>query len=150
MSNWILSLIQVFLATWFSGVPRLEPATLAQWQSDGKPVVLIDVRTKREYEVSHIQGAIRLDQAKEIAQTLHNKPDLSVVVYCSVGARSAVMADKVQRLTGRSVYNLQGGIFRWVTEGHSVFNIQGETSVVDGYGWPWKFLLPRDRRASGM
>lgn len=150
MTDWLMTLIQVLLAAWFSGVPKLEPSTLLEWQNTGKPYLLIDVRTAREFEVSHIQGAIRSDQAEAIAQRLTNQPELPVVVYCSVGARSAVMADKVRQLTGHPVYNLQGGIFRWVTEGHPVFNIQGETSVVDGYGWPWKFLLPSDRRASGM
>lgn len=150
MTHWFMNAIQWLLAIWFSGVPAMEPATLAHWQSAGKPVLLIDVRTPREFEVSHIQGAVRLDQAKAIAEAIKRNPDIPVVVYCSVGARSGAMADQVQTITGQPIFNLRGGIFRWIESGYPVFNIQGETPFVDGYGWPWKFLLPSDRRASRM
>lgn len=42
------------------------------------------------------------------------------------------------------VYNLYGGIFEWVNEGHPVFNDQGETDKIHAYNKLWgMWLIPR-------
>ena len=44
------------------------------------------------------------------------------------------------------VSNLDGGLFRWVNEGHPVVNDQGSTSKVAPINWKWGRLLKARHR----
>ena len=75
---------------------------------------------------------------------------LLVVCYCSVGYRSSIVADKLnQHLNseGRKdvvVYNLQGGVFQWATEGKE---LTGEhKDRVHHFSSFWGKLLPVNLR----
>ena len=81
-------------------------------------VILLDTREKKEYEISHIPGAIwvgynnfKLKRVKEIAK------DTKIVTYCSVGYRSERIGEKLQKAGFTDVSNLKGSIFKWVNEG---------------------------------
>jgi rhodanese-related sulfurtransferase len=57
-------------------------------------VTLLDTRTVEEFNASHLPGAKHYDSAKVFVGTLtKNTP---IVVYCSVGVRSASIAKKLQ------------------------------------------------------
>ncbi|MBW2188974.1 MAG: rhodanese-like domain-containing protein [Deltaproteobacteria bacterium] len=49
------------------------------------------MRTEAEFEVSHLQGARRVDPDDPKIESLQIAPDATVVVYCSVGYRSAAI-----------------------------------------------------------
>ena len=70
--------------------------------------VLIDVRTKMEYENGHIEGAknIPVDELRSRLDELNRAADL--IVYCQVGFRGYV-AERILKQNGFSVKNLQGG-----------------------------------------
>jgi rhodanese-related sulfurtransferase len=102
-------------------------------------VVLLDSREKKEYEVSHIPGAIwvgyddfNLDRIKAFDQ------NTQFVVYCSVGYRSERVSEKIQNAGYRNVLNLKGSIFQWINEGHPVEDSNGnETMKIHGYNKKW-------------
>ncbi len=96
----------------FPSVPRINPKQLAGWLNDLKRAqpVLIDVRTRPEYEVSHIHGARRIepDSQEDVIQLPRDTP---IVTYCSVGYRSGAFAKKLQDAGYKNVLNMSGSIF---------------------------------------
>ncbi len=104
------------------------------------PVVLIDVREKPEYDLSHLQGAVQITRASEIVRRYGSYPGM-VVVYCSVGYRSGDMAQQLSQVGMTRVFNLKGSIFRWVNRGNPVVNQHGATTFVHPYNSYWGQLL---------
>ena len=77
--------------------------------------VLVDVRSKSEYNSGHIDGAkllpvesINVSNAKEVIVS----KDTVVIVYCRSGARSASAAKVLEGLGYTNVYNL-GAMSNW-------------------------------------
>jgi rhodanese-related sulfurtransferase len=118
-----------------------------RWLSDikRKSIFLIDARAKEEFQISHISGAKNIPyNAKELLNYLINiKPDNPIVVYCSVGYRSSILARKLQTLGFKDVHNLEGSIFKWANEGRPL--VQGKTTVhkVHPYNAHWGSLLEK-------
>ncbi|HXM26565.1 MAG TPA: rhodanese-like domain-containing protein [Chthoniobacterales bacterium] len=57
---------------------------------NGARPLLIDVRARQEYEVSHLPGAVWAETPQQIASTMREASDgQAVVLYCSVGVRSS-------------------------------------------------------------
>ena len=80
-------------------------------------VILLDVRTEREYEQGHIEGAILLpyDEIDLRAPVmLPNKDDI-ILIYCGRGFRAQVAAQKLINLGYTNVYEF-GGINDWPYE----------------------------------
>ena len=120
-------------------VPLAKPKDLALWEAGNPELLLLDTRTSREYEVSHIAGAEFVDYSKfnraAAADWDRGKP---VVVYCSVGYRSERIGEQLKRMGFKTVYNLYGGIFEWVNQGHPVVDAQGQvTTMVHTYNEDW-------------
>lgn len=113
-------------------------------------VVLVDVREADEFDVSHLDGAVRVDpeaKAGDVLKAVGNPKGKTFVFYCSVGARSSILAQRVrQSLMGRGakgVYNLSGGIFRWHNEERALVHQSAPTSLVHKYDDYWGQLLRR-------
>ena len=85
-------------------VPIVSPAGLEEL---GDPIVL-DVRTKGEYEASHIPGAIQLHGGRvmwNLDELPHDRP---IVAYCQTGSRSAVVASALRAAGLDEVVELEG------------------------------------------
>ena len=85
-------------------------------------VQLIDVRTPEEYEEGYIEGFENIDFHGdnfdlEIEKLDKTKP---VVVYCRSGKRSASCATKMLEKGFVKIYDLDGGITKWMSEGYDV------------------------------
>lgn len=114
-------------------------------------VLFLDVREPKEYAVSHINGAIRVDpkiKAEDFnalyADRVRGK---TVVLYCSVGRRSSKLGDRVRAdlmaAGARSVSNLEGGIFRWHNEDRPVTRETGTTEKIHPFNRWWSRLVAR-------
>ena len=79
--------------------------------------ILVDVRTKAEYDSEHIKGAINIS-LDEIESTTTLKKDSKIVVYCQSGNRSAKAARKLVDNGYSDVYDL-GSIVGWIYETES-------------------------------
>jgi rhodanese-related sulfurtransferase len=107
----------------FPEVQQLQPAELADWLADTNRVqpVLLDVRTKTEFAVSHLPGARQVEPKAAVADLVATLPtNQPVVVYCSVGYRSSELAVRLRRAGVTNVLNLEGSIFQWANEGRPV------------------------------
>ncbi len=76
--------------------------------------ILVDVRTKEEYDTKHIDGAIRitLDDLEVLAERTLEDKEQKIIVYCRSGRRSGVAADKLKELGYKQIYDL-GAMSSW-------------------------------------
>lgn len=75
---------------------------------DSEKAVLIDVRTKMEYENGHIEGALHIP-VDELRDRLVELPrEKEALVYCQVGLRGYI-ASRVLQQNGFKVKNMTGG-----------------------------------------
>lgn len=89
---------------------------------DGQSVVsLIDVRTPREYEWIHIEGAANLPDlpVNRDASRRENAVE-PVVVICMTGHRSPMVAYRLKKRGYKQVYNLTWGMAAWKLWGMTI------------------------------
>lgn len=141
----------------YPALPHLSVDAAKALLSSGQPVLLLDVREPQEYAVSHLPGAVRVapDASADVVLGLLSPlpRNSQVLMYCSVGARSSRLADRVGatliRHGAAQVSNLRGGIFAWSGAGAPLQNAQGPTREVHGYNRAWSRLLPAQDSSSG-
>jgi rhodanese-related sulfurtransferase len=105
-------------------------------------VTLLDTRTLDEFNASHIPGAKHFDSSKAFVSNLTKSTP--IVVYCSVGVRSAAIAKKLQAEGFTHVKNLRGSSFMWANEGRA---LEGPAAPqVHPFNARWGALLNPDVR----
>ena len=79
-----------------------------EWKNT-KGAVLLDVRTKEEYDNYHIEGTLNipLDRLDTISQNIPDKA-APIFVHCLSGGRSAAAADYLKRNGYRHVHDIGG------------------------------------------
>jgi rhodanese-related sulfurtransferase len=125
-------------------IPNLSTAQLAEWiAKDTSPFVLIDTRQKEEYDLSHLPHAYHaenLAQSKAVIAAADPSKKAPVVLYCSIGYRSARLGSEL-RSAGYEAMNLEGSIFQWANEGRSLVSKDQPTRQVHPYNSFWGLLL---------
>lgn len=145
-----VDVVQAGIAQRFPDVDSLPTNDLATWLALGDSArpdlpVLLDVRARVEFDVSHLPGARHAPTPSVALQILHGAAvDTPVVTYCSVGYRSAGVASALQARGYTRVLNLQGSLFQWANEGRGMVNDDGPVSWVHPYGSPWSGLLQEE------
>jgi rhodanese-related sulfurtransferase len=127
-------------------VPQMSTQELAQRTAAGNGVrpLLIDVRSRKEYDISHLPGAVWAETPDQIAATLRTAADQQpIVLYCSVGVRSSKAAATLIRSGRANVFNLKGSIFWWANEGRPLIANGHAVNVVHPYDERWGGLLNR-------
>lgn len=74
--------------------------------------ILLDVRSKQEYEEGHLPNSTFLclyDLEKQVANKFPDK-SLNIIVYCSSGNRSKQAQKILEGMGYENVYNLKGGL----------------------------------------
>lgn len=109
---------------------------------------LLDARSSREFDVSHIPGAVWVgDEDFSLDRLTGTAKHASIAVYCSVGYRSERIAKYLHQQGYMHVANVYGGIFEWVNTGHPVVTSTGEvTESVHAYSRLWGIWLTRGER----
>lgn len=121
--------------------PTVERISVKQLNSKKREdVILIDVRKKEEFNISHIPGAVHLEDPFDIAE-LASTSDKELIVYCSVGYRSAAVVHELINLGIDNAKNLEGSIFEWANDGLPLVNKNGSTRQVHPYDDYWGQLL---------
>ncbi|MGH4121096.1 rhodanese-like domain-containing protein [Clostridium sp.] len=82
-----------------------------------KGIIILDVRTKEEYETGHIENSILMPVDTIVEEAKKNLVDkeATIFVYCRSGNRSAAAAGILVEQGYINVYNL-GGIINWPYE----------------------------------
>ncbi len=78
-----------------------------------KGIVMLDVRTNREFGQGHIPGAIHVPLTEIGTRVKKLKKDKEVVVYCQSGSRSIWAIKRLIGMGYKKLYNLKGGYHAW-------------------------------------
>lgn len=116
-------------------VDTLSPSTLLPIINNVK---LIDARSSSEYNTSKIKGAQFVNYDKPNLKHLSITKEDTIVVYCTIGYRSEKIAEKLKKKGYNNVYNLYGGIIKWVNDSNNVCAPNGmTTNFVHTYDASW-------------
>jgi rhodanese-related sulfurtransferase len=151
-----LPVIDQELRTNFPGVGSIKAGELQALLNGKKPLIILDVREKEEFAVSHVQGAARIDPDAELADVLRiigsDIKGRTIIVYCSVGVRSTELADRIRdgliAKGARRITNLSEGIFGWHNGRRLLMRGAQATPYVHPYDARWGRLLLRQDLAA--
>ncbi len=119
-------------------VDLISTSELAARMNSEENILIIDTRSRSEYDTSHIQGALFVDYENPNLLFLKEIPrSRQIILYCTVGYRSEKIGELVLEQGFNLVFNLYGGITQWVNDSYPIFNSEGETKIVHGYSEEW-------------
>jgi rhodanese-related sulfurtransferase len=121
-----------------AGIEFIGSAQLKARIAANRKLVLLDVRTKDEFDAGHLKGAAWVERGIVEFMLLRQlpDPDAEIVVYCKVGNRTALAVRSLKSAGYRNVVGLEGGFDAWALQGNSFYNYLGRIKLVS--------LLQRD------
>ncbi len=95
--------------------------TLVQENADNPNLVILDVRTPKEFSEGRIENAVNLDFHSENFREELDKldKDRAYIVHCAKGVRSRKTLNMMKELGFKQAYNMKGGIVKWKEKGFS-------------------------------
>ncbi|MGI9513917.1 MAG: rhodanese-like domain-containing protein [Anderseniella sp.] len=138
--------------TEFPDAPQLSISGLSKHlERQSLPPLVIDVRDAEEYAVSHLPGAVHAQGGKLERLVRETGAQRPIVLYCSVGYRSARETEKLRRKGYSNVSNLEGSIFEWANAGKPLVRggpqSQIPTDAVHPFDEAWGALLNAEHRS---
>ena len=100
-------------------VPLLSAAELYKKIQKGAALTLVDVRAQREFESSHIMGALNIPVPELRTRYKELNPRLPVAVICNTGQRSSLGASILKQRGFQEVYNAAGGMTAFSAAGYA-------------------------------
>ncbi len=106
-------------------IKEISPQALHAKLQQKEPLTLIDVREDHEWPTGCIPSAIHLGKGviERDIETKLADPDTLIVVYCSGGFRSSLVADNLQTMGYTNVYSLETGLQGWCDAGYELGKI---------------------------
>ena len=114
-STILVSIVAIYLLVKLFGfLGRLGIKQISPKELDGKKgMVLLDVRTNKEYEGGHIPGSIHVPLSDIGDKIKKLKKDKELVVYCQSGNRSIWAIKRLMGMGYKNLTNLKGGYSAW-------------------------------------
>jgi rhodanese-related sulfurtransferase len=109
-----------------SEITHLTPKEMKELMDEGQEYILIDVRSKDEYEEGHISGAMLIPVVELQDRLDELSKDKKIIVYCETGQRSKNAAEILIKNGFENVYDL-GGIKAWIDSGYPVVMEKAES-----------------------
>ncbi len=99
-----------------------EAYSLIQDNKENDNFIILDVRTPQEYSSGHLENAVNSDYYSSTFQDSLAALDKDKVylVYCRSGNRSQKAINIMEELGFNTVYNMLGGIVKWIEEDLSI------------------------------
>ncbi len=91
------------------GIKQITPKDFDQ----KKGMMLLDIRTDKEYEQGHIPGAVHVPLTDIGEKVKKLKKEKELVVYCQNGNRSIWAIKRLMGMGYKNLYNLKGGYNAW-------------------------------------
>jgi rhodanese-related sulfurtransferase len=115
----IFSFLQVASAADAKNITVDEAAKLLKTDTN---VVVLDVRTPREFEAGHIKGATNInfndkEFARRVAALDKNK---TYIVHCTAGGRSAKACEQIKTMDFKNMLHMNQGFNAWKEAGKPV------------------------------
>lgn len=119
-------------------VPHTIPLISINDAAQSKDAFFLDAREEAEYKVSHIKGAIHAGYKQfSITKLAAVSKQQKIIVYCSVGWRSAHIGQQLLSQGFTNVYNLYGGLFEWANCNQPLYCHGALTNAIHVYSKPW-------------
>ena len=103
-----------FLSVLFRNIDytNINGSQLQNILNSNRKILILDVRNSEEYRNGHIPNSVNIpvDILSTKLSTLSSYRNNEIVVYCSVGIRSATASEVLARNGFNKIYNLDGGI----------------------------------------
>ncbi|MCL5130457.1 MULTISPECIES: rhodanese-like domain-containing protein [unclassified Algibacter] len=100
-------------------VTEITPEELNVILKEQNGIRMLDVRTPKEFKISHISGAENInflsDNFSKSLEVLNREEPL--IIYCKSGRRSGKSIAVFKKLGFLKVYELEGGILNWKANG---------------------------------
>ena len=98
-----------------TGVDTISQTELISQIKSQQPPLIIDVRTKREYDSGHIPGAINIEfrELKSRISEIESYKNASIIIYCEHGIRAKVAENTLKKANFKSILHLQGDMSQW-------------------------------------
>ena len=114
-SKILIGIIAIYLIVKLFGfLSRLGIKQITASELDQKKgMVLLDVRTDKEYEGGHIPGAVHVPLSEIGDRIKKLKKDKEIVVYCQNGSRGIWAIKRLMGMGYTSLFNLKGGFNAW-------------------------------------
>lgn len=139
--------------TRFPAVRRIAadgPESLMSWlaKREGTKPVVIDLRSREDYDHSHLPGALHMGRSDTPAVLgFAEAGNESFVLYDEVGADAFPVADSLTKRRYERVQVLEGGIFEWANRGLPLEGASGASGRVRAGDSKFAGLLKRRARA---
>jgi rhodanese-related sulfurtransferase len=78
-----------------------------------KGMMLLDIRSDKEYKQGHIPGAAHVPLSEIGERVKKLKKDKELVVYCQNGSRSIWAIKRLMGMGYKNLFNLKGGYNAW-------------------------------------
>ena len=103
-------------------IDEIAAETARELFEGSQPPLVVDVRRRDEWDEGHIPGAVHIPRGSLESRIEKATPDRErpVVVYCSVGERSAFAARTLGELGYEDVSSLNGGFTEWKRNGFPI------------------------------
>lgn len=123
-------------------IPYIQIDELRSKLASNNTLILLDTRSKEEYEVSHLKNAIWIGYKKFNNSNLPQiDKDAEIVLYCSVGVRSERIGEELRTLGFKNLANLYGGIFLWVNQQNPIYKDGKQTNEIHTYNKKWESFI---------
>ncbi|MDJ0714729.1 MAG: rhodanese-like domain-containing protein [Prochloraceae cyanobacterium] len=105
-------------------IAQISQADLISQIRAKKPLLILDVRTKKEYDVGHIPGAINIDfkELKKRIDEIDSFKNATVVVYCERGIRATFAIATLQQAGFQSILHLKGDMSAWRSNSLTIYS----------------------------
>lgn len=117
--------------------PAISVKNFKQVMSSDAEFVLLDVRSKAEFDAAHLPGALNVERGRLewIIPNIIKKTDRTIYVYCQDGRRSGFATERLLEMGYTNTSHITEGFEGWVTFGNPVYNMHGEFTLSQGgYG----------------
>jgi len=91
------------------GNPLMTPTQLVETQQKGESIQVIDTRSAKDFEKSHVQDAIHVPLGELRARAGELSKDIPTVTYCNKGVTGNAAQNILINMGFQEVYNLSGG-----------------------------------------
>ncbi|MDU1538383.1 rhodanese-like domain-containing protein [Paraclostridium tenue] len=95
-----------------SGYENINAKETEDLLASGDDIVVVDVRSKDEYDMGHIDRAMHIDynEFNDNLSKLDDYKDKTVLLYCRTGNRSEKAAKILEKNGFKKVYNAEDGV----------------------------------------
>ena len=92
-----------------NGTPLMTPTELIERQASGEKLQIIDTRSKKQYEISCVKGAIHIPLAEIRDRVAELDKNVTTITYCNKGVTGNAAQNILLNEGFKEVYNLSGG-----------------------------------------